>query len=151
MIGIIIGVLLTIALIRHQAIDSSYLNYGAPIETESDSIIETEINDPYSLYTPLEDRRNKSKYEKWKQGNRDKHRIQSDSYDEYDSNIDTDMEDSDSDKDVNVEDMNVEDILGQIKGIENGVQGTTQSPTTSHTNTHVRTRRHHTNASQPCN
>ena len=123
-IGIVIGVLLTIALIRHQAIDSNYLNYGTPSETESDSVIETELNDPYQIYNPyINKKRNESKYEK-----QDKHRnfrIDSDeSYDEYDSTIDTEDE------------VNVEDILNQIQGVkkveqelQEELESTTPSPT----------------------
>eukprot|EP01083_Nonionella_stella_P097232 273279_1 len=43
-LGIGVGVLLTIALIRHQAIDANYLFNTPAIETEADDVIQTEIN-----------------------------------------------------------------------------------------------------------
>eukprot|EP00484_Ammonia_sp_Unknown_P023574 CAMPEP_0197026350 /NCGR_PEP_ID=MMETSP1384-20130603/6456_1 /TAXON_ID=29189 /ORGANISM="Ammonia sp." /LENGTH=833 /DNA_ID=CAMNT_0042454995 /DNA_START=28 /DNA_END=2529 /DNA_ORIENTATION=- len=44
-VGIVIGILLTVALIRHQAIDADYLLGPTSTETESDSVIETEMED----------------------------------------------------------------------------------------------------------
>ena len=113
-IGIAIGVLLAIELIRHQAIDANYLFGPTSTETESDSIIETEIGD--SNYNPLFDRFDKRNNSQDRKEIIDRHRI--DSYDDqYESTIDTDI------------DINTIDILGPIQGRED--KRVTESPTMS--------------------